>query len=67
MNNAILKAVALRSPEDIKKIQEAVPLLQRFTPLEIELIWRTFSRDVGSSYLIVHEETLEQFREWADL
>lgn len=66
MNNAILKAVEVKNPDDIRRIQETVPFLNRFSPIEVQLIWEWFSRDLCAGYLNVHEETLKHFKEWCE-
>lgn len=65
----ILKALTPRYPEHVAKVREITktdPLLSRFSlsDIECELLWEQFSRDFGGSFLIIHDETVANFKQW---
>jgi hypothetical protein len=49
---------------DIAKIKKAVPFVQRFTDLEVQTMWKTFSRDACAGWLNVDDQTIAQFMDW---
>lgn len=65
MNNIIRVLTPRTSPNEIQRIRAAVPILHRFSDLEIEKLWEAFSDNVCAGWLIVNDETLGQFKEWA--
>lgn len=52
--------------------QEYVELLRKefkvfennFSDLEVEAIWKAFSKAMQAEYLVVTKESLDKFREW---
>jgi len=53
-------------PADVATIRAAVPLLSRFSDLEIYTLWDAFSHDYCASWLNVDKETLENFTSWVE-
>lgn len=65
MNN-ILIALKIEYPRDIQLIREAVPFLSRYSDLEVEILWKAFSRSVAAGWLFVDDEWLEEFKKWLE-
>jgi hypothetical protein len=53
-------------PKDVAEIRAAVPMLCRFSDIEIEHMWEQFSGDFCASWLIVSQEGLDSFKEWLE-
>lgn len=64
MNN-ITRALTVEYPKDIPKIRTRIPaFLHSLSDIEVEMLWRAYSRDIRASYLCVHENNLEEFAKW---
>ena len=62
----LTKCMEVRFPKDVQKIREAVPLMFKFSDVEIEHAWELFSDSYCAQWLNVHDETLRQFKDWLE-
>jgi hypothetical protein len=62
----MFEALKPESPESIVAIRKAVGILGRFTDIEVEQLWKAFSRTYAAGYLGTDEETLKNFATWLE-
>ena len=62
MNN-LYKHLQPEHPEDVVKIAEVLPF-KLASYRDVEGLWEAFSREWGSSWLSVSENTLTEFKNW---
>jgi len=60
----LFEALKVEYPHDIAVIRSAHPILSRLSDLEVERLWDRFSDSYAAGWLIVTEETMDQFRSW---
>lgn len=60
------KALTTRYPTSIQVIRNSVFLLKRFSDIEIEVLWKSFSSDWGGSFLEIDKKTLDRFKIWLE-
>lgn len=63
MNLKLLKKIPTSDIEDIKKVLTELSDLE-FGFADAYILWKQFSDDYSTSWLVVNDETLEDFREW---
>lgn len=61
MSNITNTLSRIRYTEDINKLRYSIPLLQRFSDKEIELLYDAFSDSYAAGWLILTEETITEF------
>ena len=70
MNNIVRVLSVGDDAQDIQRIRTSIKdrfsLITRFSDLEIKLLWEGFSDSMCAGWLIVHEETLNQFVSWLE-
>lgn len=62
----LTKALTPYYADHIVKIRTAHVILAKFSDIEVEKLWETFSRERGASYLGPYDEILLEFTEWLE-
>lgn len=59
-------ALKVQYPHDVAELRRAIPLLQRFSDVEIEKLYDAFSDTHAAGWLCLSEETVESFKHWLE-
>ena len=59
-------ALRVEHPDDVAKLRAQIPILYRFSDIEIEKLWDDFSDSYAAGWLFVQEETIESFKAWLE-
>jgi hypothetical protein len=59
-------ALKPRYPEDVARLKEEIPLLRRFSHMEVALLYRKFSDTRAASWLILDDGLIQEFAAWLE-
>ena len=51
---------------DVKRLREAIPILSRFSDVEVEAIYKRFSESYCAGWLILDNDRIQEFDKWMD-
>jgi len=65
--NHLIRALTPEHLGDVIRLRAEVVFLLRFSDVEIEMLYRTFSEDMcSSSWLPVNGRTVAEFKQWLE-